>query len=78
MIARLLLLLIAGYRRWISPLFPPHCRFEPTCSRYAFEAISRYGAFKGTKLAVARISHCHPWNPGGVDPVPLSTDRKGS
>ncbi|MCY0888807.1 MAG: membrane protein insertion efficiency factor YidD [Alicyclobacillaceae bacterium] len=70
---RLLLSLIRGYQKYISPLKPPTCRFYPTCSEYAFEAVSRYGAFYGGWLAVRRISRCGPWNPGGVDPVPSKT-----
>jgi len=72
-----LLGVIAAYRRWISPLLPSRCRFEPSCSAYAAVAISRYGAFRGTWLALKRIAHCHPWNPGGSDPVPTAIDRKG-
>lgn len=66
----LLLWLIRGYRRFLSPLFPPSCRFQPTCSQYALEAIAIYGTFKGSWLAVKRISCCHPLHPGGYDPVP--------
>lgn len=70
------LLLIRGYQRFISPLFPPSCRFEPSCSQYGYEAISRYGVFQGGWLTVKRIGRCHPFNPGGYDPVPdLSKDR---
>ena len=65
-----LLLLIKFYRIFISPLLPPSCRFYPTCSAYAYEAISRHGAFRGSWLAVRRILRCHPLNPGGFDPVP--------
>ena len=65
-----LLLLIKFYRVVISPLKPPSCRFYPTCSAYAYEAITRYGPFRGTALAVKRILRCHPLNPGGYDPVP--------
>jgi len=64
------LLLIKFYRAVISPLKPPSCRFYPTCSAYAYEAITRYGPLKGTFLAVKRILRCHPLNPGGYDPVP--------
>jgi uncharacterized protein len=66
----LLLWLIKGYHRFISPLFPPSCRFQPTCSQYALEAIAIYGTFKGSWLALKRISSCHPLDPGGYDPVP--------
>jgi len=65
-----LLLFIKIYRAVISPLFPPSCRFYPTCSAYAYEALTKYGAFKGSWLAAKRILHCHPLNPGGFDPVP--------
>jgi putative membrane protein insertion efficiency factor len=62
--------LITGYRRLLSPLLGPRCRFYPSCSAYALEAISVHGAAKGTALATARICRCHPWTPGGVDNVP--------
>ncbi|HEY3935378.1 MAG TPA: membrane protein insertion efficiency factor YidD [Gemmatimonadales bacterium] len=62
--------LIRGYQRFISPGLPPACRFSPSCSQYAVEAIERYGAVRGGWLAVKRIARCHPWNPGGYDPVP--------
>ncbi len=65
-----LILLIRIYQRLISPLFPNKCRFRPTCSFYAIEALSKYGAFKGSFLALKRILKCHPFNPGGYDPVP--------
>jgi len=58
------------YRIAISPLFPPTCRFYPTCSEYAIEALSRHGAFKGGWLAMKRIAKCHPFHEGGVDLVP--------
>jgi uncharacterized protein len=61
---------ITVYRNVISPLFPPCCRFTPTCSEYALEAFKKYGFFKGFWLALKRIIRCHPWNPGGYDPVP--------
>lgn len=61
---------IEAYQRLISPLFPPSCRFTPTCSNYALQAIERHGLLKGGWLALKRIGRCHPWNPGGYDPVP--------
>jgi uncharacterized protein len=66
----LLLLLIRAYRTLISPLFPPTCRFQPTCSQYALTAVERFGPIKGSWLAVRRITRCHPFHPGGYDPVP--------
>lgn len=66
----ILLLLIQGYRRLLSPLLPPTCRFQPTCSQYALTAIERFGSIKGTWLALRRITRCHPFHPGGYDPVP--------
>ena len=67
---RILLGLIRFYRREISPLKPPCCRFIPTCSQYALEAIEKYGALRGGYLAVRRILRCHPFHKGGYDPVP--------
>lgn len=60
---------IAFYRRWMSPAFPGSCRFYPTCSAYAMEAVNQYGALKGSARAAVRILKCHPWHPGGYDPV---------
>ena len=68
--ARLLVGFIRLYQRAISPLFGPRCRFHPTCSEYAAEAITRHGAARGTWLGLRRIARCHPWNEGGLDPVP--------
>ncbi len=62
--------LIELYRVLISPLFPPSCRFQPTCSQYAIEAIERFGVFRGSGLAIKRVLRCHPFHPGGYDPVP--------
>ena len=62
MLARIFILPIRFYRYFISPMFPPSCRFHPTCSAYAIEVILNYGIFKGTYLALVRISKCHPWN----------------
>jgi putative membrane protein insertion efficiency factor len=61
---------IRFYQRWISPLFPPACRFHPTCSQYAYEAIDKYGLLKGGRLATWRILRCNPYNKGGFDYVP--------
>lgn len=63
-------MLIAGYQRFLSPLLPRVCRFYPSCSTYASEAIERHGAWRGGILAVRRIARCHPFHPGGYDPVP--------
>ncbi len=65
-----MLLLIWGYQNFISPLKPPTCRYIPSCSEYARLAIEKYGAWRGGKLALKRILRCHPWHPGGYDPVP--------
>lgn len=67
---RLLVALIRGYQRVLSPALPPACRFYPSCSQYALEAVSRHGAIRGGWLAVRRLARCHPFNPGGFDPVP--------
>jgi putative membrane protein insertion efficiency factor len=70
MIAWLLVLPIRFYRRWISPALGQHCRFAPSCSAYAVEALQTHGALRGSWLAARRIGRCHPWHPGGHDPVP--------
>ena len=66
---KLLILMICLYQKFISPLKKPSCRFYPTCSQYAVESINKYGAFKGGLLSVRRILKCHPFHPGGYDPV---------
>lgn len=68
--SRLMIGLIKLYQYCISPLFPPSCRFSPTCSNYASEALTKYGLIKGMLLSIGRILRCHPWNRGGYDPVP--------
>lgn len=68
--SKILILLIRFYQGAISPLFPPVCRFTPTCSQYAVEALRKHGAAKGTWLALKRIARCHPWGGSGYDPVP--------
>jgi putative membrane protein insertion efficiency factor len=65
-----LVVFIRGYQLWISPLFPASCRYYPTCSSYAIEAIEKHGALAGSWLAICRIARCHPFRPGGFDPVP--------
>ncbi|HUA08514.1 MAG TPA: membrane protein insertion efficiency factor YidD [Candidatus Acidoferrales bacterium] len=67
---RILMLVIRLYQRTISPLLGPRCRFYPSCSQYAAEAIQKHGAAHGFALALARVARCHPWHPGGVDLVP--------
>jgi uncharacterized protein len=72
----LLIALIRGYKMLVSPLLPPACRFHPTCSVYAMEAIERFGVWRGGKIAIGRILRCHPFHPGGYDPVPPKDDRE--
>jgi putative membrane protein insertion efficiency factor len=67
---RILVGLIRLYQYLLSPLIGPHCRFQPTCSHYAVEAIERHGVLRGGWLAVRRIARCHPWGKSGIDPVP--------
>ena len=68
-VRRTFIYLIRGYQVAVSPLFPQSCRFFPTCSEYAIEAIERYGPLKGTYLGLRRVLRCHPFHPGGFDPV---------
>lgn len=74
---RLLVVVIRVYRRWLSPLKPPSCRFEPTCSAYAITALQRHGLLRGGALAAWRILRCHPWGGAGWDPVPERRPRRG-
>ena len=67
---RMVMLPIRGYQKFISPGLPPSCRFTPSCSQYALEAVAKYGALKGSWLAARRLVRCHPFNPGGYDPIP--------
>ncbi len=62
--------LLRGYQRFVSPALPPSCRFTPTCSQYALEAVNRYGVLRGDWLGLRRLVRCHPFHPGGHDPVP--------
>ncbi|MCF6186260.1 MAG: membrane protein insertion efficiency factor YidD [Desulfobulbaceae bacterium] len=66
---RLFIFLVRGYQYFISPLFPPTCRYTPTCSQYAVEAVTRYGPFRGIGLALWRLLRCHPFSRGGYDPL---------
>lgn len=68
--SRLILAFLAAYRRVVSPLLGPRCRFSPSCSEYAVQAVRVHGAAKGSWLAVKRVGRCHPFHPGGHDPVP--------
>jgi hypothetical protein len=64
-----MILLVRMYQRFVSPLFPPHCRFTPTCSEYAVQALGKYGVLKGGVISLKRILKCHPFHPGGDDPL---------
>ncbi|MCA1038700.1 membrane protein insertion efficiency factor YidD [Bacillus infantis] len=75
MLQKMMIGLIRFYQIAISPLKPPSCRFYPTCSHYGLEAVKRFGPFKGGWLAVRRITKCHPFHPGGFDPVPEKKEK---
>jgi uncharacterized protein len=66
--------LIRAYQLLVSPLLGPRCRFHPSCSQYALDALAAHGTVRGGALALRRLSHCHPWHPGGYDPVPASAE----
>ena len=76
MIVRLLRFLVRSYRLLFSPLMPPACRFHPSCSEYAEQALCRHGAWRGSWLTAGRVLRCGPWHDGGYDPVPEAYDER--
>lgn len=70
MVRHLLILIVRAYQMFLGPLLPAVCRFHPTCSQYAMQALEKHGAWRGGRLAARRIARCHPLHPGGFDPVP--------
>ena len=78
MLKALLIAPIRLYQWTVSPLLGPTCRFHPSCSQYALEAVLRFGVLRGMGLALARLARCHPWHPGGSDPVPVAGSRTHS
>ena len=68
--ARVVIALLSAYKRWVSPLLPPVCRFHPSCSEYMREAVAIHGLGRGVWLGLRRLGRCHPWHEGGLDPVP--------
>lgn len=73
---KILLSVIRFYQKCISPLFPPACKYHPTCSQYGYEAVERFGIFKGSALALWRFLRCNPFSKGGYDPVPEKKEKK--
>jgi putative membrane protein insertion efficiency factor len=71
---KIIIFLITVYKKYISPLKPATCRFYPSCSEYTIQALKGYGISKGLRLSISRISRCHPFNPGGYDPLPVSSE----
>ncbi|HEX5203481.1 membrane protein insertion efficiency factor YidD [Paractinoplanes rhizophilus] len=69
-LARVLTAMVVAYRRYVSPVLPARCRFYPSCSAYSLEALQKHGAIRGTGLTIWRLLRCHPFHPGGYDPVP--------
>jgi hypothetical protein len=69
-LARLFIFIVRLYQRFLSPILPPMCRFYPSCSQYSIDALRKYGAIRGSWLTIRRLGRCHPFNPGGSDPVP--------
>ena len=76
MLKKLFLMPVKFYRRFISPLLPPACRFQPTCSQYCLDAVEEWGIIRGSALTLWRILRCNPWSKGGYDPVPQNKKRK--
>ena len=70
LLARMLIAMVVAYRRYVSPVLPARCRFYPSCSAYSLEALQKHGAIRGTGLTIWRLLRCHPFHPGGYDPVP--------
>jgi putative membrane protein insertion efficiency factor len=75
LLKKIFIILIRGYQKLISPLFPPRCRFQPTCSQYCIEALYGHHFFKGLALSLKRIFRCHPWGGSGYDPVPKNKEK---
>ncbi|MBT8295042.1 MAG: membrane protein insertion efficiency factor YidD [Gramella sp.] len=77
-LSNILTAIVQFYKKFISPVTPASCRYQPTCSSYMLEAIKTHGAFKGFWLGIKRIARCHPWGGSGYDPVPRKSDSKSS